>query len=31
MPGIDGNVTIKELYTFIFATVAGIPLEHLDP
>jgi hypothetical protein len=31
MPGIEGNVTTQELYTFMFASVAGIPLGHLDP
>ena len=31
MPGIEGNVTIQELYTFMFASLAGIPLGHLDP
>ena len=29
-PRIDGNVTIQELYTFMFPSVAGIPLGHLD-
>ena len=31
MPEIEGNVTIQELYTFMSASVAGIPLRHLDP